>query len=51
VNHELHQQLLMRNIPHDYIERPGAHNWDYWTNAVQYQLLFFHNFFVNKLKN
>lgn len=46
VNHALHEQLLMRNIPHDYIERPGSHNWEYWTNSVQYQLLFFHQFFL-----
>ncbi|MFT3902030.1 MAG: alpha/beta hydrolase-fold protein [Niabella sp.] len=45
VNEELHRQLLYRNIPHDYITRPGAHNWTYWTNAVSYQLLFFHHFF------
>ncbi|MFT3703562.1 MAG: alpha/beta hydrolase family protein [Agriterribacter sp.] len=48
VNANLHQQLLLRNIPHDYIERPGAHDWNYWTNAVQYQLLFFHRFFEKK---
>lgn len=46
VNQNLHQQLLYRNIKHDYIVRPGAHNWEYWTNAVQYQLLFMHRFFI-----
>jgi S-formylglutathione hydrolase FrmB len=45
VNENLHQQLLYRNIPHDYITRPGAHNWNYWTNAIQYQLLFMSNYF------
>jgi S-formylglutathione hydrolase FrmB len=45
VNENLHQQLLYRNIPHDYITRPGAHNWPYWTNSVKYQLLFFKNYF------
>ena len=45
INAELHQTLLSRKIPHDYIERPGQHNWAYWGNAVQYQLLFFSNFF------
>ncbi|MGN6494369.1 MAG: alpha/beta hydrolase [Agriterribacter sp.] len=45
VNEELHEQLLLRNIPHDYITRPGAHNWEYWANAVQYQLLFMHRYF------
>jgi S-formylglutathione hydrolase FrmB len=45
VNEQLHQQLLYRNIPHDYITRPGAHNWPYWNNAIQYQLLFMNTFF------
>lgn len=48
VNEELHQELLLRNIPHDYITRPGAHTWAYWSNAVAYQLLFFYNFFETK---
>jgi S-formylglutathione hydrolase FrmB len=47
VNENLHQQLLMRNIPHDYITRPGSHNWVYWSNAVNYQLLFMNNYFKN----
>ncbi len=47
VNENLHQQLLLRNIQHDYITRPGAHNWVYWSNAVEYQLLFMHNYFKN----
>ena len=37
----LHEKLVKANIPHDYIERPGRHDWDYWGNAVKYQLLFF----------
>jgi S-formylglutathione hydrolase FrmB len=45
VNENLHQQLLMRNIPHDFITRPGAHNWPYWSNAINYQLLFMSNYF------
>ncbi|WP_439556071.1 alpha/beta hydrolase [Dyadobacter sp.] len=48
VNEKLHRELAYRNIPHDYIVRPGAHNWAYWTNAVQYQLLFMSNFFNRK---
>ena len=50
VNENLHQQLLYRNIPHDYISRPGAHNWNYWTNAIQYQLLFMSNYFKSQMK-
>ena len=45
VNENLHQQLMYRNIPHDFITRPGAHTWPYWTNAIKYQLLFMSNYF------
>ncbi|WP_310588706.1 alpha/beta hydrolase [Dyadobacter jejuensis] len=45
VNQELHRQLLYRNIPHDFISRPGGHTWPYWKNAVQYQFLFMRNYF------
>ncbi|MGZ3881405.1 MAG: alpha/beta hydrolase [Flavisolibacter sp.] len=50
VNENLHEELLYRNIPHDYITRPGAHNWNYWTNAIQYQLLFMNNYFKSQTK-
>ena len=50
VNENLHQQMLYRNIVHDYIIRPGAHNWSYWTNAIQYQLLFMSNYFKSPAK-
>lgn len=46
VNEKLHEQLLYRNIPHDYLTRPGGHNWPYWYNAIQYQLLFMNNYFA-----
>ncbi|WP_321290475.1 alpha/beta hydrolase family protein [uncultured Sunxiuqinia sp.] len=45
VNEKLHQQLLYRNIPHDYITRPGGHSWSYWANAVKFQILFMSNYF------
>ena len=45
VNRALHKKLKYNNIPHDFISRPGAHNWAYWTNAVKFQLLFFSEFF------
>ena len=47
-NRRLHETLLERRIPHDYIERPGRHNSDYWCNALTYQLLFFNTFFESK---
>lgn len=48
VNEKFHEALLYNNIPHDYIIRPGNHDGKYWKNAIEYQLLFFHNFFYNK---
>ena len=48
VNRDLHQKLLAEKIEHDYIERPGEHNWDYWTNSVKYQLLFFRQYFIQQ---
>jgi S-formylglutathione hydrolase FrmB len=50
VNEALHRQLMYRNIPHDYVTRPGVHNWQYWTNAVKYQLLFMHEFFSRPMQ-
>jgi S-formylglutathione hydrolase FrmB len=40
-----HEKMMQLGIPHDYTERPGKHDWNYWANAVQYQLLFFRNYF------
>ncbi|MDZ7293931.1 MAG: esterase family protein [candidate division KSB1 bacterium] len=40
-NRQLHSRMLELKIPHDYTERPGAHTWAYWTNALEYHLLFF----------
>lgn len=48
VNEDLHRQLLHRNIKHDYITRPGGHSGTYWANSVEYQILFFSNFFSRK---
>ena len=48
VNERLHRELLYHNIPHDYISRPGAHNWEYWSNAIKYQVLFFHEYFKSR---
>ncbi|RYY50816.1 MAG: esterase family protein [Chitinophagaceae bacterium] len=44
-NRKLHAKLLAQHVPHDYIERPGGHNWAYWQNAIAYQLMFFGLFF------
>jgi enterochelin esterase-like enzyme len=44
-NRRLHQKLLDLNIPHDYIERPGEHNWKYWGGNIESQLYFFEKSF------
>ena len=41
VNVALHEKLLYAGIPHDFIVRPGEHNWDYWDQHVQ-DAIWFH---------
>ena len=41
INASLHRRLVALGIDHDYIERPGEHNWEYWTNSINYQLFYF----------
>lgn len=45
-----HDKMLKLNIPHDYIERPGAHDWAYWRTAIDHQLLFFRKHFDKQLQ-
>lgn len=40
-NREVRKKLLDLHIAHEYSERPGRHDWNYWKNAIDYQLLFF----------
>lgn len=40
-NRELHSRLLYNKTPHEYTERPGAHTWEYWQNALPDHLNFF----------
>jgi putative tributyrin esterase len=44
-NREMHRRLVYSKVPHDYTERPGAHTWEYWENALPYQVLFFSKVF------
>ena len=44
-NRQLNSELLELKIPHDYIERSGNHSWEYWSNSIGYQLMFFHKYF------
>lgn len=48
VNNNLHNELLERNIPHDFKIRPGGHSWSYWSNSINYQMLFFSRYFTSK---
>jgi S-formylglutathione hydrolase FrmB len=43
-NRQMHQLLLANGTPHEYIERPGAHTWPYWTEALPVHLLFFNKY-------
>lgn len=49
VNVKLHKELKYRNIPHDFISRPGKHDKFYWDNAVKYQALFFGEYFKEQI--
>jgi putative tributyrin esterase len=44
-NRELHRRLTYAGVNHDYIERPGGHTWDYWQNALPYQVLYMQKVF------
>jgi S-formylglutathione hydrolase FrmB len=46
-NRDLHRKLVANETPHDYIERPGKHEWPYWENALAYQVLFFQKVFAD----
>lgn len=50
VNVRLHNELTYRNIPHTFISRPGAHNWDFWKISVKYHTLFFAEYFNQTTK-
>jgi len=50
VNRQLHQTLRTNNISHHYAEWPGSHNWDYWRASIQYQMVFFNQFFTGTSK-
>ena len=44
-NRQLHEKLKYKNILHDFISRPGGHNWNYFRNSIRFQMLFFDDFF------
>ena len=44
-NRALHVKLLQLKIDHDYIERPGTHIDSYWLSSIDFQIMFFHQYF------
>lgn len=39
-NRQMHRLLLENGTPHEYTERPGAHTWQYWTEALPVHIHF-----------
>jgi S-formylglutathione hydrolase FrmB len=50
MNRAMHEKMLKLKIPHEYTERPGKHDWAYWSNSIDYQMLFFRKHFDKVLK-
>ncbi len=50
MNRAMHEKLLKLKIPHEYTERPGKHDWKYWENSIDYQMLFFRKYFDKVLR-
>ncbi|MDD4921907.1 MAG: esterase family protein, partial [Bacteroidales bacterium] len=48
VNLNLHNKLLEKKIPHDFMTRPGVHSWEYWTTSIKYQALFMNMYFSKR---
>lgn len=44
-NREFNRRLMYHKIPHDYIERPGTHTWEYFGNSLPHQVQYFYNVF------
>ncbi|UII24106.1 alpha/beta hydrolase [Fulvivirga ligni] len=47
-NVKLHEKLVYHNIPHRFTSSPGGHTWEFWSNAIDYQLAFFNVQFNKK---
>ena len=45
VNQAFHEKLVSKEIPHEYLVRPGNHNWEYWRESIKEHLLFFNSYF------
>lgn len=49
VNQKLHNELIYLKIPHTYLNLPGAHTWEYWSQSIIYQMAYFDMYFKGKL--
>ena len=45
MNRAVHEKMLQLKIPHEYIERPGGHDFNYWAESIHHQALFFYRHF------
>lgn len=50
VNKAVHERLVSQKVSHDFISRPGGHNNEYWSNSLDFQILFFQKFFNKESK-
>lgn len=50
-NRILHQKMKENNIPHQYEEFAGQHEWPYWIEHLKDSLLFFDNLVPKKIKH
>ena len=50
VNRALHEKLVSKRISHEYMERPGRHNWNYWDKSLKLQMEFFKKNFSRGFK-
>lgn len=44
MNVKLHEKLLYNKIPHTFISAPGSHTWEFWEDALRYQLEFINTY-------
>lgn len=45
VNKNLHEKLLLNNIPHTFISAPGGHTWEFWETTLKYHMEFIYTKF------
>lgn len=45
VNKQFEEKLKQCNIAHQFIERAGSHNWEFWRESISFHLPFFADFF------